>query len=121
MPATFKIGTLISGGGTNLQAIIDACKEGRIPGKIMFTGSDTPGSRGLSGKQAGIATLSVDYQQIINACRDNGIAPDDLPDDFNLAEVTDKQKLMDPEDERTRFSLSPGPWRKKASGPHPAL
>jgi len=106
MPAPFKIGTLISGGGTNLQAIIDACKDGRIPAKIMFTGSDTPGVRGLDrAKQAGIATFVVDYQQIINACRDNGIAPEDLPDDFNLAEVTDKQKLLDPEDERTRFFL----------------
>ena len=106
MTTPFKIGTLISGGGTNLQAIIDACRDGRIPAKIMFTGSDTPGVRGLDrAKQAGIATFVVDYQQIINACRDNGIAPDDLPDDFNLAEVTDKQKLMDPADDRTPFFL----------------
>jgi phosphoribosylglycinamide formyltransferase-1 len=106
MPAPFKIGTLISGGGTNLQAIIDACRDGRIPAKIMFTGSDTPGVRGLDrARQAGIATFVVNYQQIINACRDNGIAPDDLPDDFNLAEVTAKQKLMDPKDARTRFFL----------------
>ncbi len=34
----------------------------------------------------------------------NGIAPEDLPEDFDLAEVRDKQKLMDPKDERTRFS-----------------
>ena len=106
MTTPFKIGTLISGGGTNLQAIIDACAAGHIPAKIMFTGSDTPGVRGLDrAKQAGIATFVVDYQQIINACRDNGIAPDDLPDDFNLAEVTDKQKLMDPADDRTPFFL----------------
>lgn len=106
MTTPFKIGTLISGGGTNLQAIIDACRDGRIPAKIMFTGSDTPGVRGLDrAKKAGIATFVVDYQQIITACRDNGIAPDDLPDDFNLAEVTDKQKLMDPADDRTPFFL----------------
>jgi len=106
MTTPFKIGTLISGGGTNLQAIIDACRDGRIPAKIMFTGSDTPGVRGLDrAEQAGIATFVVDYQQIITACRDNGIAPDDLPDDFNLAEVTDKQKLMDPADDRTPFFL----------------
>ncbi|MFO7988181.1 MAG: phosphoribosylglycinamide formyltransferase, partial [Desulfotignum sp.] len=106
MTTPFKIGTLISGGGTNLQAIIDACRDGRIPAKIMFTGSDTPGVRGLDrAEQAGIATFVVDYQQIITACRDNGIAPDDLPDDFSLAEVTDKQKLMDPADDRTPFFL----------------
>jgi phosphoribosylglycinamide formyltransferase-1 len=106
MTTPFKIGTLISGGGTNLQAIIDACRDGRIPAKIMFTGSDTPGVKGLDrAEQAGIATFVVDYQQIITACRDNGIAPDDLPDDFNLAEVTDKQNLMDPADDRTPFFL----------------
>jgi len=106
MPTTLKIGTLISGGGTNLQAIIDACADGRIPGKIMFTGSDTPGVRGLErAEQAGIDTFVVDYRQIITSCRNNGIAPADLPDDFDLAEVTSKQKLMDPADDRTRFFL----------------
>jgi phosphoribosylglycinamide formyltransferase-1 len=106
MPAPFKIGTLISGGGTNLQAIIDACSAGRIPGKIMFTGSDTPGVKGLDrAEKAGIDTFVVDYQQIISSCKKNGIASTDLPDDFTLTEVMDKQKLMDPSDERTRFFL----------------
>ncbi len=105
MPAPFKIGTLISGGGTNLQAIIDACKNGRIPGKIKFTGSDTPGVRGLErADKAGIDTFVVDYQQIIRSCRSNGISSDDLPKDFTLSEVMEKQKLMDPADARTRFS-----------------
>ncbi len=106
MPAPCKIGTLISGGGTNLQAIIDACEHGRIPAKIMFTGSDTPGVRGLDrAEKAGIDTFVVDYKQIISSCRAGGISPDNLPDDIPLAEVMDKQKLMDPEDERTRFFL----------------
>lgn len=106
MPAPLKIGTLISGGGTNLQAIIDACKDGRIPAKIIFTGSDTPGVRGLDrAEKAGIATFVVDYKQIIDACRDNGIAREDLPKDFDLTEVKNKQKLMDPADDRTRFFL----------------
>ena len=39
MAKKIAVGTLISGGGTNLQAIIDACKEGTIDADIVFTGS----------------------------------------------------------------------------------
>lgn len=106
MPAPIKIGTLISGGGTNLQAIIDACKGGQIPGKIMFTGSDTPGVRGLErAEQAGIDTFVVDYQKIVSSCKNNGIVSKDLPEDFDLTEILHKQKLMDPADPRTPFFL----------------
>ena len=38
MKSKIRIGALISGGGTNLQAIIDACEAGRIPGKMVFVG-----------------------------------------------------------------------------------
>ncbi|MFH1673561.1 MAG: phosphoribosylglycinamide formyltransferase, partial [Pseudomonadota bacterium] len=37
-----RIGALVSGGGTNLQAIIDACEAGRINGQVVFVGSDNP-------------------------------------------------------------------------------
>ena len=62
MAKTINIGTLISGGGTNLQAIIDACASNQIDAKILFTGSDTPGVKGLERKKkAGIDTFVVDY------------------------------------------------------------
>ncbi len=32
---TLNIGVLVSGGGTNLQSIIDACEQGFIPGKVV--------------------------------------------------------------------------------------
>ncbi|MCF8093216.1 MAG: phosphoribosylglycinamide formyltransferase [Desulfotignum sp.] len=106
MTADIKIGTLISGGGTNLQAIIDACKEGSISADIVFTGSDTPGVRGLERAQtADIDTFVVDYKQIIGSCRAKGIADADLPEDFNLAEIMEKQKLVDPSDEQAQFFL----------------
>jgi phosphoribosylglycinamide formyltransferase-1 len=47
MAEKLKVGTLISGGGTNLQAIIDACNQGRIDAQIVFTGSDVDGVKGL--------------------------------------------------------------------------
>ena len=51
MGAKIRIGALISGGGTNLQAIIDACEAGRIAGQMVFVGSDKPGGRGLERAQ----------------------------------------------------------------------
>ncbi|MBU1570391.1 MAG: phosphoribosylglycinamide formyltransferase, partial [Proteobacteria bacterium] len=42
-----RVGALISGGGTNLQAIIDSCESGKIDGKMVFVGSDNPDAKGL--------------------------------------------------------------------------
>ncbi len=97
MAKAINIGTLISGGGTNLQAIIDACKAGSIDAQILFTGSDTPGVKGLDrARNAGIDTFVVDYAQIIRDCR-SGIDDKDLPADFNMAELREKQRLVPPD------------------------
>ncbi|MFH2059151.1 MAG: phosphoribosylglycinamide formyltransferase [Pseudomonadota bacterium] len=93
MAKKLNIGTLISGGGTNLQAIIDACASNQIDAKILFTGSDNPGVKGLErAKKAGIDTFVVDYSKIIASCK-AGIAAD-LPDDFNMDEILSKQKIV---------------------------
>jgi phosphoribosylglycinamide formyltransferase-1 len=94
MAKTINVGTLISGGGTNLQAIIDACQNGSIDAKIVFTGSDTPGVKGLDRAQkAGIKTFVVDYAKIIASCKQNSV-PGDLPADFDMEEILEKQQLV---------------------------
>jgi phosphoribosylglycinamide formyltransferase-1 len=94
MTNQIKIGTLISGGGTNLQAIIDACAGNQIDAKILFTGSDNPGVKGLERAQsAGIDTFVVDYSKIIADCK-VGIKDTDLPEDFDMADILFKQKLV---------------------------
>jgi phosphoribosylglycinamide formyltransferase 1 len=94
MAKTIRVGTLISGGGTNLQAIIDACTRGSIDAKIIFTGSDTPDVKGLErAERAGIDTFVVDYAKIIRSCS-QGIEDRDLPPDFDLAEMLEKQQLV---------------------------
>lgn len=98
MKNKIKIGTLISGGGTNLQAIIDSCADGRINGEILFTGSDVPSVKGLERAQkAGIRTFVVDYKKII---KDAKINPSSLvlPDDFDIRQIKEKQKLINPKD-----------------------
>ncbi|HJH01038.1 phosphoribosylglycinamide formyltransferase [Aerococcus urinaeequi] len=50
-----KIGVLISGGGTNLQAIIDACRLGDLPAKVSVVISNKADAYGLErAKKAGI-------------------------------------------------------------------
>ena len=62
MKQNIHIGALISGSGTNLQAIMDACELGQIRGEIVFIGSDNPDSEGLKkGKRLKIPSFVVDY------------------------------------------------------------
>ncbi len=107
MTDKIRIGTLISGGGTNLQAIIDSCRKGTIHGEIVFTGSDTPGVKGLErAENAGIDTFVVDYSGIISSLRED-MDEARLPGDFDLEQVCNKQNLVGPEvsKEKTAFFL----------------
>ncbi len=106
MAKKIKIGTLISGGGTNLQAIIDACLDNSIDAKIVFTGSDNPGVKGLDRAQkANIDTFVVDYSKIIRLCRQEGINDNDLPEDFILKEIMSKQKLFTPKGSKEKAAF----------------
>lgn len=58
---------LISGSGTNLQAIIDAWQAGTLPIEIRAVISNKPGVQGLQrAQQAGIETVTVDHRQFAN-------------------------------------------------------
>lgn len=88
-----RIGALISGGGTNLQAIIDACAAGRIDGQMVFVGSDKPGAYGLERAQkAGIPTFTVDYGEIL---RRQKVSPEALPPpaDLDLHALIARQRI----------------------------
>jgi phosphoribosylglycinamide formyltransferase 1 len=91
-----RIGALISGGGTNLQAIIDACEDGRIHGRMAFVGSDVPGVRGLERAAThGIPGFVVDYKDIIRQYREDP-GQLTLPADFDLDELVSRQSLFEP-------------------------
>jgi hypothetical protein len=47
MGTKIRIGALVSGGGSNLQAIIDSCENGKINAEFAFVGSDNAGAVGL--------------------------------------------------------------------------
>lgn len=60
---TSKIVVLISGSGSNLQAIIDAVKAGQINGEICAVISNRPDAYGLTrAENAGIETLVLDHK-----------------------------------------------------------
>ena len=93
---------LISGAGSNLQAIIDACNDGRINGQIVFAGADTPGAGGLDrARRNNIATFVIDYKSII---REFKKVPHKalLPDDFDLDDIVAKQTLFSDQDDPQR-------------------
>jgi len=62
-----RIVVLISGSGSNLQAIIDACSAGFIEGRIQAVISNKADAFGLErAKRAGIATDVIDHQSFAN-------------------------------------------------------
>ena len=94
MGEKIRIGSLISGGGTNLQAIIDACEDGRIDGEMAFVASDQSGVRGLERASSHhIPSFVVEYGPFIQAYRQD---PKNfrLPDDFDFSEISAKQHLI---------------------------
>lgn len=58
---SLRIGVLISGSGTNLQAIIDACADGRIEGSVAIVVSTHENAFGLErARKAQIPALYID-------------------------------------------------------------
>ncbi|MFA5928278.1 MAG: phosphoribosylglycinamide formyltransferase [Candidatus Margulisiibacteriota bacterium] len=70
-----RIGALISGRGSNLQAVLDACKDKRITGEIKVVISNKAAAFGLErARQAGIEALHLTSEnQIITALKEKKI------------------------------------------------
>lgn len=61
-----KIVVLISGSGSNLQALINACETGHLNAHIALVISNRPQARGLArAERAGIKTQVIDHQDFI--------------------------------------------------------
>lgn len=55
-----RIVALVSGSGTNLQAVLDAVARGHLPLDIAAVGADVPGVQGLArAEAAGVPTFTV--------------------------------------------------------------
>ena len=59
-----RLGILASGGGTNLQSIIDRCQDGSLDAEIVIVISNNPSAGALErAEQVGIPNLSIDHRQ----------------------------------------------------------
>ena len=62
--ARLKVAVLISGRGSNLQALIDAFREADFPAEIVLVISNVPDAGGLErARRAGIAAQVIDHRK----------------------------------------------------------
>lgn len=58
-----RVGVLISGRGSNLQSLLDACRDPGYPAEIVLVVSNRPGAPGLDrASEAGVAALTIDHK-----------------------------------------------------------
>ncbi len=58
-----RLGVLASGGGTNLQSLIDSCADGRLSAEIAIVISNNPGAGALErAAKAGIETCCINHR-----------------------------------------------------------
>lgn len=63
MPVRLRLGVLISGGGTNLQAILDACKQPDFPAEVTVVASNRPDAYGLiRAERSGVPALIISHK-----------------------------------------------------------
>ncbi len=98
MNKKIRVGALISGGGSNLQAVIDACEAGIIDAEVVFVGADNADARGLQRAVTHeIPMFYVDYGAIIRSYGQPS-SPNEatipLPPDFDPASIMAKQQLF---------------------------
>jgi phosphoribosylglycinamide formyltransferase-1 len=64
---SLRVGVLVSGTGTVLQALIDACRAGKVPAQIAVVISNVPGAYALErARTAGIPAVTVDHREFPN-------------------------------------------------------
>ncbi len=82
---TLRIGVLVSGNGSNLQAIMDRCANGAIPGRVVCVISNVASAFGLErARRQGIPALHLDHrlfssresydEALVNLLREHGVA-----------------------------------------------
>ena len=66
-PGRLRVGVLVSGTGTVLQALIDACRSGEVPAEIVVVVSNVPGAFALErARGAGIPGVTLDHRDFPN-------------------------------------------------------
>lgn len=89
-----RLAVLVSGGGTNLQAMIDRSAAGAMSAEIVAVISDRPDAYGLRrAEEAGIPAFCVDYSAFASS---ELPVPGDLP--IDLDELDSRQRILKDQD-----------------------
>lgn len=84
MNKKLRLGVLASGGGTNLQAIIDRCREGKLAAEVVLVLSNKPQAGALQrARSCGIPAVAVDHRH----CPDREAFDRRMVDALRQAEV----------------------------------
>jgi len=76
-----NLAVFISGNGSNLQALIDACKDPAFPARIALVVSNQPGAYGLErAKKAEIPAIMIDHKNYTNRSEFENVLQDTLKD-----------------------------------------
>ncbi len=64
LPEEHRVAVLISGRGSNLAALLSACRDGRVPAPIALVVSNVAGAAGLEhALEAGVPTVVIDHRE----------------------------------------------------------
>ena len=100
-PRRLKIAVLVSGGGTNLQALIDRSEQGALNAHIVVVASDRPDAFGLvRAARANIPHHAVDYSSILKA---GSPAPPEDSIPVDVEEIDGAQRILGISDSRIRI------------------
>ena len=110
-----NIGVLVSGSGTNLQAIIEAIEAGKIDGKICIIISDNPDAYAIKrAKKYNIKTQYINYKEFNNREEYDKIIVSALKDrDCDLVVLAGYLKILTP------YFINA--YKNKIMNIHPAL
>jgi phosphoribosylglycinamide formyltransferase-1 len=63
MADLLRVGVLVSGTGTNLQSLLDACRSGEVPAEIAVVISNVPEAFALvRARRAGVPAVVLDHR-----------------------------------------------------------
>jgi len=93
-----RVGVLISGRGSNLQALVDAQRAGRLGGEIVLVLSNVEAAAGLGRAQsAGIATVFCDHRGRSRAVHDQDLIARLQAAQVDLVCLAGYMRLLSPE------------------------
>ena len=111
-----RVGVLISGRGSNMRALVEACKAADYPADIACVASNIPEAGGLDYARAeGIATIVVPHKQF--ASREVF----DAALNAELQKAQSRPHLFAPDFMRIMTPVLINPWAGRMLNIHPSL